>query len=76
MKSKFLVLEKSDKLHDRSGFHDELAGTTWLWPKKYDGRAIITDSFKDHSAGVSLEENQTKFKGAAEGDSSRQLIWS
>ncbi|KAJ4396035.1 hypothetical protein N0V93_000251 [Gnomoniopsis smithogilvyi] len=60
----------------KSGFHDEIAGTTWLWPKKYDGRAIITESYRDHSAGLPLEENQAKFKAAAESDGSRQLIWS
>ncbi|KAJ4407440.1 hypothetical protein N0V82_009930 [Gnomoniopsis sp. IMI 355080] len=60
----------------KSVFHDELNGTTWLWPKKYDGRAIITESYRDHTAGLPLEENIAKFKAAASSDASRQLIWS
>lgn len=43
----------------------------------YDGRAIITESYKDHSAGMSLEDNKAKFKAAAEaGDTSRHMTWS
>lgn len=42
----------------------------------YDGRAIITESYRDHTGGLPLEENITKFKEAAKtGEASRQLVW-
>lgn len=60
----------------RSTFHDDLVGTK-LWPSAYDGRAIITDSYKDHSSGLALQEIQAKFKAANDaGDTSRQMVWS
>lgn len=60
----------------RSSFHDGVAGTSWLWPKMYDGRAIITESYRDHTGGLPLEENIAKFKEAAQtGETSRQLVW-
>lgn len=60
----------------RSTFHDNIVGTT-IWPALYDGRAIITDSYKDHTSGVPLEENKAKFSAAGnEGDNSRQVTWS
>ncbi|CAN8105803.1 unnamed protein product [Discula destructiva] len=61
----------------KSTFHDDLAGTAWLWPKKYDGRAIISDSYRDHTTGLPFEENMAKFKEAGEkGDTSRAMNWS
>lgn len=43
----------------------------------YDGRAIITESYRDHASGVSLEENRAKFGAAKDaGDDSRQVTWS
>ena len=47
-----------------------------LWPKQYDGRAILGKSHEDHSAGVPLAENQKLFAAAKEGgDVSRLLAW-
>lgn len=60
----------------KSTFHDDILGTT-VWPKMYDGRAIITDSYRDHESGVSLEENRARFGAAKDaGDNSRQVTWS
>ncbi|KAK2615681.1 hypothetical protein N8I77_002419 [Diaporthe amygdali] len=59
----------------KSTFHDELRGTTF-WPELYDGRAIITQSYKDHLSGMSIDENKTKFDEAKNaGDDSRQMTW-
>ncbi|KAK3937892.1 FMN-dependent 2-nitropropane dioxygenase [Diplogelasinospora grovesii] len=59
----------------KSTFHDEIQGTTF-WPTFYDGRAIITDSYRDHSTGLSLEENRQKFKEAQEkGETGRVVTW-
>ncbi|KAG6359316.1 hypothetical protein INS49_012837 [Diaporthe citri] len=59
----------------KSTFHDQVRGTTF-WPELYDGRAIISDSYKDHLSGMSIDENKTKL-GEAEraGDASRQVTW-
>ncbi|KAI6390674.1 hypothetical protein MCOR23_009431 [Pyricularia oryzae] len=63
---------------NKSVFHDQLRGTDSLWPPFYDGRAIVTDSYRDHRVGVSLEENKKRFNQAKEsGDnSSRGVVWS
>lgn len=62
--------------HGRSTFHDAIQGTTH-WPTLYDGRAIITNSYKEHNSGLSLEENKSRFSAAnSAGDSSRQVAWS
>lgn len=62
--------------NNRSFFHDDIQGTT-LWPKFYDGRAIISDSYRDHTSGVPFDENKGKFSEAAKaGDASRQVTWS
>ena len=59
----------------RTTFHDEILGTT-VWPKFYDGRAVVGDSYKDHSAGLSMEDNLKKFQAAKEaGDDSRMVTW-
>lgn len=60
----------------RSTFHDDVLGTT-IWPALYDGRAIITDTYRDHTSGLSLEDNKEKFRAANEaGDDSRLVMWS
>lgn len=59
----------------RSTFHDDLNRTS-IWDKFYDGRAIVTDSYRDYKSGVSLEENLEKLNAAnAAGDNSRQVVW-
>lgn len=73
--NKWLLLPCSLFLNDRSTFHDQIRGTTF-WPELYDGRAIISQSYKDHLSGMSIDENKTKL-GEAEraGDASRQVTW-
>ncbi|KAK3381288.1 FMN-dependent 2-nitropropane dioxygenase [Podospora didyma] len=59
----------------KSSFHDNLQGPG-RWPAAYDGRAIVTELYRDHIAGVSLEESQARFSEAkAAGDLSRQITW-
>jgi hypothetical protein len=58
----------------RSAVMDHISGRPW--PAPYDGRAIITDSYKDHLAGLSVDENSSKYTKAVEvGDHSRNIIW-
>lgn len=60
----------------KSTFHDDVLGTT-IWPALYDGRAIITDTYRDHTSGLSLEENKEKLRAALEaGDDTRLVTWS
>uniref|UniRef100_A0A8H7N5P4 Nitronate monooxygenase domain-containing protein n=1 Tax=Bionectria ochroleuca TaxID=29856 RepID=A0A8H7N5P4_BIOOC len=50
--------------------------STAIWPKLYDGRALIGESYKDHEAGMPVKDNVEKFKEAAQGgDESRKIIW-
>ncbi|KAH6986792.1 FMN-dependent 2-nitropropane dioxygenase [Ilyonectria destructans] len=59
----------------RSTFHDDLQNLK-VWPKAYDGRAIISKSYEDHVSGVAIEENIKRLSEAqASGDMSRNLIW-
>ncbi|KAH8902376.1 2-nitropropane dioxygenase [Coniochaeta sp. PMI_546] len=59
----------------KSTFHDDILGTT-VWPGFYDGRAIVNQSYEDHSSGVPLEENLKRFNAAKEaGDNSRMVTW-
>ncbi|KAK0701468.1 FMN-dependent 2-nitropropane dioxygenase [Apiosordaria backusii] len=54
---------------------DDIQGTT-IWPKVYDGRAIVGDSVEDHLNGVPTEENVRLFKEAAEkGETNRMITW-
>lgn len=67
--------DEANQGQKRSTFHDELGETTF-WPAAYDGRAIVTDSYRDHTSGLSLDENRAKLKAATDvGDHSRQLCW-
>ena len=65
----------NDTDRTRSYFHDAILGTK-VWPKMYDGRAVVTDAYRDHVSGISLEENRAKFGAAKDaGDDSRQVTW-
>ncbi|KAI1206608.1 FMN-dependent 2-nitropropane dioxygenase [Annulohypoxylon truncatum] len=60
----------------KSQLHDHVRGNMG-WPDLYDGRAIITPTYKDHAAGVSLDENAKKYEAAKKGgDLSRMVTWS
>jgi nitronate monooxygenase len=66
----------------RSKLFDNLRGPN-VWPGLYDGRSIEVESFKDHVAGVEIEEirkrhkeaMQTESKGFAEDGSGRAAMW-
>jgi nitronate monooxygenase len=59
----------------RSQLHDHVQGNK-EWPDVYDGRAIIHPSYRDEQAGVSLEDNEKRYKTAQEaGDTSRMVTW-
>jgi nitronate monooxygenase len=59
----------------KSTIHDDIQGTP-IWPTLYDGRAIIGDSYRDHAAGVPMEDNIKKYQDAKQsGDVSRAITW-
>ena len=58
----------------RSTAHDDIMNRP-IWPKLYDGRAIIGESYKDFLDGVSLEENIAKYEAASKDDTSRRIVW-
>ena len=59
----------------KSVVHDDIQGTGF-WPALYDGRAIVGESYRDHEAGVGLDDNITKYKAAmTAGQSSRRTVW-
>jgi nitronate monooxygenase len=66
----------------RDKVFDELRGPN-IWPVEYDGRSIVTTSYKDSKSGVGLEEVRTKLAAVeksgsmgfgAEGEK-RATIW-
>ncbi|OTB11884.1 hypothetical protein K445DRAFT_26141 [Daldinia sp. EC12] len=60
----------------KSQLHDHVDGEM-TWPEIYDGRAIVTPTYRDHVAGVPLEENQKRLSAAKKsGDVSRLVTWS
>ena len=60
----------------KSTLHDDVRGTGF-WPKVYDGRAIVGNSYRDLEEGMSMEESIKSYKKAvAAGDSlSRGIVW-
>ncbi|KAL8421625.1 hypothetical protein RB596_002412 [Gaeumannomyces avenae] len=61
---------------NKSDFHDQVRGTIDIWPAFYDGRAIISQSYRDHLAGVPVEEVISRYDAAsATGDKSRMVSW-
>ncbi|KAI5860596.1 FMN-dependent 2-nitropropane dioxygenase [Durotheca rogersii] len=60
----------------KSPLHDHILGNK-SWPDAYDGRAIVSASWRDHLAGLPVEENVARFEAAKEtGDFSRMITWS
>ena len=50
--------------------------STAIWPDIYDGRGLVGKSWKDHLAGMPLDENIRLFKEADQaGDTSRKITW-
>ncbi|KAK0644503.1 2-nitropropane dioxygenase [Cercophora newfieldiana] len=59
----------------KSTAHDDIQGTTF-WPTPYDGRALVGESYKDHVAGLPLEQNIERYGDAKKaGDTSRLVQW-
>ena len=55
--------------------HDDIQGTSF-WPDIYDGRALIGDSYRDHLAGLPMEENIKKYNDAKlAGELNRMVTW-
>jgi nitronate monooxygenase len=47
----------------RSKVYDELRGTTG-WPRGYDGRGVINESYRDFERGVGMQENRRLYEEA------------
>lgn len=59
----------------KSTVHDDFRGEN-IWPRLYDGRAIVGKSYEDYASGLSIEEIMTQLKAAEEvGDTSRTVTW-
>jgi nitronate monooxygenase len=64
----------------RATIFDELKGPN-IWPELFDGRGIITESYKDHVKGVGVEELRRLYKEAASseeggfGPNGRTIVW-
>ncbi|KAI1654567.1 inosine monophosphate dehydrogenase [Daldinia decipiens] len=60
----------------KSQVHDHITGEIH-WPEIYDGRAIVTPTYRDHVAGIPLDENAKRLNAAKDsGDVSRLVTWS
>ncbi|KAL7625961.1 hypothetical protein AAE478_002730 [Parahypoxylon ruwenzoriense] len=60
----------------KSQLHDHIQGNM-SWPDIYDGRAVITPTYRDQVSGVPLDENTRRYNAAKEADDiSRMVTWS
>jgi hypothetical protein len=59
----------------RSTVHDDIQGTTY-WPGSYDGRAIVGEPYREHLAGLPIEDNAERYKKAkAAGETNWLVNW-
>jgi nitronate monooxygenase len=62
----------------KSRKHDVFQSTDF-WPEAYDGRAIISQSYRDHEAGMKEDENVRLYKEAmaagGEEAGKRKVVW-
>jgi nitronate monooxygenase len=64
----------------RATIFDELKGKS-IWPAGYDGRALVSASYREHVNGVGVEELRTRHQVAVKGDDKgfggerRAAIW-
>lgn len=76
-----LDTEDGGQLTVRAKVFDELAGPN-RWPVLYNGRAIVSNSYRDHRVGVDIDEIRTRHKNAVAGtdlgwgDNQRAVVWS
>ncbi|TGJ79748.1 hypothetical protein E0Z10_g9015 [Xylaria hypoxylon] len=60
----------------KSYVHDHVQGN-FSWPTLYDARALVHQSYHDDQAGMTIEENEARYKAAKEkGDASIMVTWS
>jgi nitronate monooxygenase len=66
----------------RAKLFDELKGKN-IWPGQYDGRGVVSQSFKDFKDGVGIDEIRKRHKDAVSeesdmgwGQSKRAVVWS
>ncbi|KAI0468296.1 FMN-dependent 2-nitropropane dioxygenase [Xylaria cf. heliscus] len=60
----------------KSYVHDHVQGN-WTWPSLYDARALVHPSYTDDLAGMTIKENEARYKTAKErGDFSMMVTWS
>ncbi|KAI1812062.1 hypothetical protein GGS20DRAFT_54488 [Poronia punctata] len=60
----------------KSQMHDHVQGNR-TWPLVYDARALIHPSYNDGEQGMTIEENEERYKAAKEkGDVSMLITWS
>ncbi|KAI5194110.1 inosine monophosphate dehydrogenase [Aureobasidium subglaciale] len=79
--SAILETEDGGQTTVRAKVFDELAGPN-IWPRDFDGRALIADSYRDHIKGVSIDDirkshaeaKQTSHLGFGDGNR-RAAIW-
>ncbi|RVX69560.1 hypothetical protein B0A52_06624 [Exophiala mesophila] len=64
-----LVLSTSDGATNtaRSKVFDNVAGPS-IWPDAYDGRCLVTESYRDYRAGVAIEEVRDRHNKAVQGE--------
>lgn len=64
----------------KSKLFDNVRGPN-IWPEAYDGRSLVTESYRDHVAGVDIAEVRSRHNKAAEGDdqgfgkTNRSNVW-
>lgn len=78
------ILQSSDggQTTTRAKLFDELKGPN-VWPVEYDGRGIVNASYRDHLAGVDIEQLRKSYaesikeehRGFGVGDDGRIVIW-
>ncbi|KAI0432187.1 FMN-dependent 2-nitropropane dioxygenase [Xylaria sp. FL1042] len=60
----------------KSYVHDHVQGN-FTWPTLYDARALVHQSYHDSQAGMTIEENEARYRAAKEkGDVSMMVTWS
>ncbi|KAI0908628.1 FMN-dependent 2-nitropropane dioxygenase [Ustulina deusta] len=60
----------------KSYVHDHVQGN-FTWPALYDGRALVHQSYYDAQGGMTIKENEARYRAAKEkGDVSMMVTWS
>ncbi|KAJ3553737.1 hypothetical protein NPX13_g10811 [Xylaria arbuscula] len=60
----------------KSYVHDHVQGN-FTWPTRYDARALVHPSYHDDQAGMTIKDNEARYRAAKEkGDISMMVTWS